>query len=75
MNDIDGWICFDGTEPEHLRPLLDALGDLPPSTPEDKQRMARRLFERLDAELAGKGEPPAATAATAATSAPAPGGR
>ncbi len=75
MNDIDGWIYFDGPEPEHLRPLLDALRDLPPSTPEDKQRMARRLFEQLDAELARKGELPAATAATAAASAPAPGGR
>jgi len=68
VNDIDDWICFDGPEPEHLRPLLDALRDLPPSTPEDKQRMARRLFEQLDAELARKEEPPAATAATAATS-------
>ena len=56
MNDIDGWLYFDGPEPEHLRPLLDALRDLPPSTPEDKQRMARRLFEKLDAELARKGE-------------------
>ena len=28
MNDIDGWIYFDGPEPEHLRPLLDALRDL-----------------------------------------------
>ena len=75
MNDIGDWIYFDGPEPDHLRPLLDALRDLPPSTPEDKQRMARRISEKLDAELARKGEPPAATAATAATSAPAPGGR
>ena len=75
MNDIDDWICFDGPEPVYLRPLLDALRDPPPATPEDKQRMARRIFERLDAELAQKGEPPAATPATAAMSAPAPGGR
>jgi hypothetical protein len=75
VNDIDGWIYFDGPEPEHIRPLLDALRDLPPSTPEDKQRMARRLFEKLDAELARNGEPPVATAATAATSARASGER
>ena len=72
MNDIDGWIYFDGPEPESIRPLLDALRELPPSTPEDKQRMARRLFEKLDAELARMGEPSVATAATAATSAQAP---
>jgi hypothetical protein len=75
VNEIDGWIYFDGPEPEHLRPLLDALRDLPPSTPEDKQRMARRIFEKLDAELARKGEPSVATAATPATSARAPGER
>ena len=34
--------------------------------------MARRLFEKLDAELARMGEPSVATAATAATSARAP---
>ena len=54
MNDIDGWIDFDGPEPEPIRPLLEALRELPPSTPEDKQRMVRRLFEKLDAELARK---------------------
>ena len=70
MNDIDGWIDFDGPEPESIRPLLDALRELPPSTPEDKQRMARRLSEKLDAEFARKGEP---SVATAATSARAPG--
>ena len=73
MNDLDRWIYFDGPEPESIRPLLEALRELPPTTPEDKQRMARRLFEKLDAELARRGEPSVATAAstTAATSAPA----
>jgi hypothetical protein len=66
VNDVDAWIYFDGPEPEHIRPLLDALRDLPPSTPEDKERRMRRLFEKLDAELARKGEPPVATAATSA---------
>jgi hypothetical protein len=75
VNEIDGWIYFDGPEPEPIRPLLDALRELPPSTPEDKQRMARRLFEKLDAELARKGEPSVVTAATAATSARAPSER
>jgi hypothetical protein len=75
VNDIDGWIYFDGAEPEHIRPLLEALRELPPSTPEDKQHMARRLFEKLDAELARKGEPSVATAAMAATSARASGER
>jgi hypothetical protein len=75
VNDNDDWIYFDGPEPEHIRPLLDALRDLLPSTPDDKQRMVRRLFERLDAELAQKGEPPVATAAPAAASARAPGER
>jgi hypothetical protein len=51
MNDADGWIYFDGPEPELLRPLLDALRDLPPATPEDKERVARQFFEKLDAML------------------------
>ena len=72
MNDLDRWIDFDGPDPEPIRPLLDALRELPPSTPEDKQRRARRLFETLDAELARMGEPSVATSATAATSARAP---
>jgi hypothetical protein len=28
MNDVDGWIYFDGPAPERLRPLLSALRDL-----------------------------------------------
>ena len=58
MNDADGWIYFDGPEPEHLRPLLDALRDLPPATPEDRERVARRFFDKLDATLS-RGEEPA----------------
>jgi hypothetical protein len=51
MNDVEGWIYFDGPEPELLRPLLDALRDLPPATPEAKERVARQFFEKLDAML------------------------
>ena len=51
MDDVDRWIYFDGPEPERIRPLLDALRDLPPATPEDKERVARRFFEKLDAML------------------------
>src|SRR6185503_15231846 len=51
MNDIEGWIYFDGPEPEHIRPLLDALREdalraLSPATPEDKERLSRRFFEK-----------------------------
>jgi hypothetical protein len=67
VNDVEAWLYFDGPEPAHIRPLLDALRDLPPSTPEDKQRMSRRFFERLDAELARQREPSVTTTATATT--------
>jgi hypothetical protein len=53
MNDAESWIDFDGPEPEHLRPLLDALRALPPATPEDRQRAVRRFLERLDATTSG----------------------
>jgi hypothetical protein len=51
MNEVERWIYLDGPEPERIRPLLDALRDLPPATPQDKERMARAFFERLDAML------------------------
>ena len=35
---------------------------LPPLTPEEKARMARRFFEKLDATLLQRGEPKGATA-------------
>jgi len=57
MNDADRWIYFDGPEPEHIRPLLDALRDLPPATPEDKARAIRRFLEKLDATLSRREEP------------------
>ncbi|XYH94952.1 hypothetical protein ACMHYB_45165 [Sorangium sp. So ce1128] len=57
MNDADGWIYFDGPEPERIRPLLDALRDLPPATPEDKERVARQFFAKLDAALSRREEP------------------
>jgi hypothetical protein len=38
VSDIDHWFHFDGPVPDHLRPLLDAFGELPPSTPEEKER-------------------------------------
>jgi hypothetical protein len=57
MNDAEDWIYFDGPEPEHLRPLLDAVRDLPLATPEDKERIARRFFEKLDAALSRREEP------------------
>jgi hypothetical protein len=72
VSDIDAWLHFDGSGPEHLRALLDALRDLPPSTPEGKERSVRRICERLDAELARRGEP---SVGTAGASARAPGER
>ena len=44
MNEIERWIYLDGPEPERIRPLLDALRDLPPATPQDRERMARAFF-------------------------------
>lgn len=58
MSDIDNWIYFDGPEPDHIRPLLDALRDLSPATPEDKERLSRRFLTRLDAALSERSESP-----------------
>jgi hypothetical protein len=63
MNDAERWIYFDGPEPAHIRPLLDALRELPPSTlppptPEDKERVIRRILERIDARYP-RGQAPA----------------
>jgi hypothetical protein len=55
-NDVDGWIYFDGPAPELLRPLLGALRDRPPPTPEAKERGARQFFEKLDAMLSRRQE-------------------
>lgn len=57
MNEVDQWIYFDGPEPEHLRPLLDALRELPPSTAEDAQRCARFFFEALQKQKTQQGSP------------------
>jgi hypothetical protein len=51
VKDIEGWVYFDGPEPEHIRPLLDALRDRPPPTSEAEERVARQFFEKLDAML------------------------
>jgi hypothetical protein len=73
VSDIDAWLHFNGHMPEHLRLLLDAFRDLPPSTtPEEKERSIRQTCERLDAELARKGEPSVGTAGALAR---APGDR
>jgi len=74
MNDVDAWIYFDGPEPERIRPLLDALRDLPPATPEDKERVARRFFEKLDAMLERLKEATPDPPAPAPGLAPPPGG-
>lgn len=58
MNDVERWIYFDGPEPERVRPLLDALRDLPPATPQDRERAARRFFEALDSTLKRSEAPP-----------------
>jgi hypothetical protein len=70
VSDRDGWIYFDGSEPEPLRSFLDALRELPPSTQEEKERSVGRLCETLDAELVRRVK---ALAATIATVARAPG--
>jgi hypothetical protein len=49
MNDVESWIYFEGPEPEPLQSLLDAVRELPPATPEDKERVLRQIFERLKA--------------------------
>ena len=48
MNDFDPWLFFDGAEPEPIRKLFEALRDVPPSTPEEKERSGRRIGERRD---------------------------
>jgi len=62
VNDVEGWIYFDGPEPEPLRALLDDVRDLPPLTPEDKALMERRLFDAIDATLGYAEEPPGSLA-------------
>jgi hypothetical protein len=54
MNDVEQWIYLDGPEPEIVQPFLDAVRDLPPATPEDRERRARVFFARLDAMLGGE---------------------
>lgn len=56
MKDDNAWIYFDGPEPESIRPLLNVLRDLPPSTPAEKEQRVRGVLERLDAEAARRGE-------------------
>jgi hypothetical protein len=63
VNDINAWLYFDGSEPEHLRPMLDVLREPPPATPEEKERRGCWFSEELDAELARRREPSVATAA------------
>ena len=63
MNDVERWIYFDGPEPAHIRPLVDALRELPPATlppptPEQRERAVRRMTERLNA-LHPRGQAPA----------------
>jgi hypothetical protein len=48
VNDVDRWIYFDGPEPACVRPLLDALRDRPPPTPQDRETASRRFFATLD---------------------------
>jgi len=63
VSDIDRWLHFDGPVPDHLRPLLDALRELPPSTPEEKEGSSGlRGSEGLDAELARQEDPATAGA-------------
>jgi hypothetical protein len=50
--DAERWIGFDGPEPAHLGPLLSALRDRRPATPEDKERVVRRYLEERDATRA-----------------------
>jgi len=58
VNDVERWIYLDGPEPERLRPLLDALRDLPPATPRARERAALRFFTTLDATLEPAEAPP-----------------
>jgi hypothetical protein len=48
VTEDDAWILLDGPEPERLRPVLDALRDAPPSTPEGQARVLRGVMERLE---------------------------
>jgi hypothetical protein len=52
VNDEERWLYFDGPAPQSVRPVLEALRSAPPAPPRDKDRMASRFFERLDAVLA-----------------------
>jgi hypothetical protein len=67
MNELDTWILLDGPEPEIVRPILDALRELPPKTPDEKEQWTRRFFEKLDAHLAQREQPPVATPPKAPT--------
>jgi hypothetical protein len=74
VSDIDLWLHFEGPVPDHLQPLLDALHELPPGAPEEKEGPSGlRGSEELDAELARQEDP--ATAGASVTSARAPGER
>ena len=68
MSDIDLWFHFEGPVPDHLRPVLDALYELPPGTLEEKEGPSGlRGSEGLDAELARQEDPaPAGASVTRA---------
>jgi hypothetical protein len=53
MNDADRWVYLDGPVPRRVQRFLDALFELPPQTPEEKEAVADAFFEKLG-ELAAR---------------------
>lgn len=48
MNDVELWIYLGGPEPAHIKPLLDAMRELPPLSHEDKERLGQSLMKRIE---------------------------
>ena len=69
MDEGERWIYLDGPEPDHVRPVLDALRRVPPEAAEESARFEREFFEKLDAQSAGAPPDPEPVA-----EAPAPAG-
>ena len=56
MDETERWIYFGGPEPSHLKPLFDALRDLPPLTEADKEHLSHNIMKRIDEATSRRAE-------------------